>query len=72
MMARQTTHPQKRNRQEKALLQRKDELQAWKSGEANTDHVSSWISDQDEVAQKERKIKVCKEDISALEKKLFI
>ncbi len=71
-MAKRTTNPQKRNRQEKALIQRKDELQAWESGEANTAHVSSWVNDQDEVAQKERKIKVCKEDISFLEKKLFI
>ncbi len=71
-MARQTTHPQLRSRQERALTQRKAELQAWESGTANTAHIRSWRPDTDQEGQTERKIGLCKEEISKLEKKLFI
>ncbi len=68
-MARQTTHPQKRGRREKALLQRKNELQAWESGTIHTDRVSSWVPGHDQEGQKERKIDICKKEIAILEKR---
>ncbi len=71
-MTRQTSHPKTRSRRERALAQRKDELHAWESGEAHTQNVGSWVNGADQEAQKDRKIKICKEDISALERKLFV
>ncbi len=71
-MTRHTTSHKMRSRRERALLQRKDELQAWESGEAHTKNIGSWVNGVDQEAQKDRKIKICKEDISALERKLFV
>lgn len=70
-MTRQTSHPKTRSRRERALAQRKDELQAWESGEAHTKNIRSWVNGADQEDQKNRKIKICKEDIFALERKLF-
>ncbi len=70
-MARQTTHLQKKSRRERALTQRKAELQAWENGTTNTDHVASWVTGTDQEGQTDRKIGLCKEEISKLEKKLF-
>ncbi len=71
-MIRPTTNPQKRGRQERALLQRKHELQLWESGEINTDNVASWSPSQNHEDQKDKKIHICKEEIASLEKKLFL